>query len=333
MASPTNPQSDDLSFPPSPVSLSRVSGISVISKSEEFKTPEGTMEASQEQKAIDPSLSFIPDEPSMPSSSALPPSENESQNEEQPALNISHLSFATPPRISRSVVFNTPPRPDDLPDLPDLPTSPDGSLPSPTATRTPNRNTLIDGPGMTRTPHPPGGWRTPKPGRPHLVPATPQDESGVLEPNTAEEVNGSAVSVPNGARNKLRGAPTTPDAGFPAPTPEQDGGTMGASTSISKTPKPPGAWASTPVTSASNSLRKGILKVRFDETSLSSSAILEHQVMEEEQEELVTPSNKHRKGIPSAFGPNEGDVASSPPLRERQNLPAGIHLLAGGDPV
>ncbi len=70
---------------------------------------------------------------------------------------------------------------------------------------------------------------------------------------------------------------------------------VGILASVSKTPKPPGAWVGTPAASAQNSLRKGILKVRFDEASLSNSAPLGRQVAEKD-------SSSKRKGIPPAFG-------------------------------
>src|SRR5258708_8091332 len=153
-------------------------------KTEEFKKPEGTLVAdSQEGETIDTSLSHIPNEPSIPSSSALHASDDELQNEEHASTNVSYVSFATPPRISRSAVFHTPPRPADLPDLPDIPSPMDGSIPSPTTARTPSREPLANQPSMMRTPHPPGGLKTPGLDRARQILLSQQDAQEPSRPS------------------------------------------------------------------------------------------------------------------------------------------------------
>ena len=304
---PSDSSSHDNGAPPplSPVSLSRTSGASIL-KSEEFKTPEETLADSQEGGIINGSLSHIPNEPSIPSSSALPASDNELQNEERSSTSMSRVSFATPPRVSRSTVFHTPPRPADLPDLPDVP---DGSIPSPTTTWTSSSEPLAHQLSMMRTPHPPGSWKTPEPDRAGQI-FPPRQDSSVSGPiSSAREMKEAHLEAWSEPRGPL---PSTPDSVLVISSSEGDEETVGILASISKTPKPPGAWVGTPAASAQSSLRKGILKVRFDEASLNSSAPLERQVAEEKVP--APPSSKQRKGIASAFGghsDSEEDASNS----------------------
>lgn len=331
--------------------------------------------ASPTRASAQPNASHVKNVPTpSPSPPPLHPNPNES------ALNISHHSFSTPPRRTSSTpVFRTPPPPDDLPDLPDLPSSPEVGL-SPTtprasrlggdATPTMNGNSIL-----MRTPAPPGGWRTPVPSFPlsrrsraepvvevsteegsadgasdfwnkgvehspltrPLSPVHPEPSESEVVINGTEKFktepaelktpepsrrNGSIpahmlqtpkppgawAATPLPARLKYNGIRTP----SPSPTPQSEipaesnvPSTPGPSTpspAIPPTPAAPGAWIATPKP-------KGILKVRFDDSSAASW----------DTSNAATPKPKSRMTMVDEFGRKLEYDADGQPIQMNEN--------------
>jgi hypothetical protein len=88
---------------------------------------------------------------------------------------------------------------------------------------------------------------------------------------------------------------------------------VASSSAMPKTPAPPGAWVTTP---ASGSPRKGILKVRFDKTSLAGQNGLDNTVGNEEDDPSSRGSPKFRDLRSRAVPLREldGDTPTSPRL-------------------
>lgn len=187
-----------------------------------------------------------------------------------------------------------------------------------------------------KTPKPPGAWSN---GTPAPLPNRPFD------PETpGQETNGVDSSLPNAtfanvktpappgswAVTKAGTSLSAPVFGPPA-TPSSEALAGPGFMSLMQTPAPPGGWSSsngndqaagnTSVSnSGNNSLRKGILKVRFDETSAASWAELQRMTGDGDAQELpnqfsLSNENGHGHGhekirmpLPAGFQPNGNAV-------------------------
>jgi hypothetical protein len=231
-----------------------------------------------------------------------------------PGIDVSRtsMSFDTPPRSRRSIrhkrnQFQTPP-PEDLPDLPPRPESPIHVRSTPAA-KGEGRTGSLDKefsfpPGPVsesldlKTPTPPGAWnndtvvfhdsRTPSPDTPARRDPQRMPFAGVQTP------------APPGSW----ATPTSDDRSVPEV--HDDNAQLDGQPSTMRTPAPPGAWSSASTApSANNSLKKGILKVRFDETSVASWNELQRIAGDEDASELgnsfALGHEKVRKPLPGRF--------------------------------
>jgi len=227
-------------------------------------------------------------------------------------------SFATPPRPYQGIrhkrnQLQTPLRPEDLPDLPPPPEFPE--LPihvgSASAAKSKGRAGSVDrdftfptsssavseGP-EPKTPRPPGAWDNSTVASSWPKESRTPPETHLGSGSKGASITGTQTPAPPGSwAVKSEVTPIFDDSN--APMVEDDNSQL-------QTPAPPGVWPSAVAApSANNSLKKGILKVRFDETSVASWNELQRMTGDTDPSELdnsfTLGHEKVRKSIPGRF--------------------------------
>lgn len=204
--------------------------------------------------------------------------------------------------------FRTPPRPEDLPPPPEFPELPNhvrGILEGEERAGLldkefsfPTRSDRVSKSLGPKTPTPPGAWGNGA--------AVPQD-SRIASPETPVGKDPQRIPLTDAKTPAPPGSwaiPISDEGG--APTTQDDNAQLEGQPSAMQTPAPPGAWSSAATApSASNSLKKGILKVRFDETSVASWNELQRTAGDEGAPEFDNSftfgHEKVRKPLPGRF--------------------------------
>lgn len=217
-----------------------------------------------------------------------PPSNKSTSTHSRP------ISFVlqTPPRKSHSpkLEYKTPSPPRNMPELPGPPaTSDEDNDDDRTPINTNRSNELLVNPNFTamKTPKPPGAWAT-TPG--------PSERDLIVRPSSTPPYTHQTPS---------------PLASTPAPAHGFRAVTLSRAESLPnqlKTPAPPGAWLTTPGTSAR---RKSILKVRFDVEPGELSSDM--SMLETTGTKLTNGSAKPREDSPLA------NAKAKPKVKEESN--------------
>ncbi|KAF8315926.1 hypothetical protein DL93DRAFT_821762 [Clavulina sp. PMI_390] len=311
----------------------------------------------------------------------IPNNDSDLEEPSQISFSKASMSFATPPRPrpghhSRKNGTSASQRATELPELPSLPGTPDGS---PVAVRTSASSRTADkGKGKDRPGSFDQGWAfpvSPSEGSPVAgADAQPANESLVNEEIVAAETprNETPTPVPNfvGTQSHPK-TPRPPGAWADTPVPQQRtafdrlpisddvdnslptltpntrypqtpappggwnfrdpvtpiaapnfGGGAGAGdeTFVPKTPAFPGGWNRSGLTPGNTSLRKGILKVRFDESSFADGTF----------NNLSGASDARELPDNFTLGEN-GAIAGHPHGHSRKGLPDSFHSTSNAN--